>query len=433
MLIKHINNSFFQVSSDNLKIVCDPWIGRMEGTSTWSFPNIGSNKGILNKLKPKLIYISHLHSDHYDESVLRKYKNKDVKIIIKKFPDGRLKQKLKFLGYKNIVEIKPWKSYNFHNFEFTIIPSDESNTSGIKTKIFYDLDTSIIIYDKKNKICFYNNVDNPLSIKSIKKVQKIAKKKYNGIDVACVGPRAASEYPQCFLKINRKKEKKRIIKKTFDRAFKILKILKVKNFIPAGGAFHITGKFSPLQKYVAHPKEKEIELYFKSKKINVLNIDNCGEIKITKNKKFLYSKKSKSITEKDIKYLKSLKSDHEKVKVNLNLSKIFNKAKKRYLFFKNKFKLNFSYQIKFFAYKSLKINKNGNIVKKKYKVFELFPNAKTVKYLLEVHIDERLLYLCLINKSNWNMSMGGSNMMFFRKPNKFIPDISSSLNFLRAK
>ena len=56
MLIKHINNSFFQVSSDNLKIVCDPWIGRMEGTSTWSFPNICSNKGILNVYGVKLKY-----------------------------------------------------------------------------------------------------------------------------------------------------------------------------------------------------------------------------------------------------------------------------------------------------------------------------------------------------------------------------------------
>ena len=37
---------------------------------------------------------------------------------------------------------------------------------------------------------------------------------------------AASEYPHCFLNINRDKEKKRIIKKSIDNAKKKLNILK---------------------------------------------------------------------------------------------------------------------------------------------------------------------------------------------------------------
>ena len=69
MNIKHINNSFFLIKTEATKLVCDPWIGEMENTGTWSFPNLDNNKKILNKIKPDHIYISHLHYDHFDKKI----------------------------------------------------------------------------------------------------------------------------------------------------------------------------------------------------------------------------------------------------------------------------------------------------------------------------------------------------------------------------
>ena len=54
----------------------------------------------------ELLYISHLHCDHFDPKTLGKYKNKNTKIIIKKFKSKRLKNKIKNLGFKNIIEQK---------------------------------------------------------------------------------------------------------------------------------------------------------------------------------------------------------------------------------------------------------------------------------------------------------------------------------------
>ena len=131
---------------------------------------------------------------------------------------------------------------NYKNFEFTIIPCDQSNSA--VDKYDYNLLNRILVYDKISKTCFYNNVDNPLKLKSIRRVRKIAEKKYNKIDIASIGPRSASEYPQCFLGINRKEEKRKIIKKCFKRTYDMLKEIRVKNFIPAGGYYCITGKFN---------------------------------------------------------------------------------------------------------------------------------------------------------------------------------------------
>ncbi|MDA7713984.1 MBL fold metallo-hydrolase [Candidatus Pelagibacter sp.] len=433
MKIKHYNNSFFEISNGSTKIVCDPWLGNMQDSCTWSYPNISSDKNILNKINPKVLYVSHLHSDHYDEKILKNFKNKKILIIIKKFPDERLKKKLSSLGYKNIKEIVPWKSFTFRNFEFTIIPADVSNTSGLKTKIFYDLDSSIIIYDKIKKICFYNNVDNPLSLRSLKKVKRIAKIKYGGIDIVSVAPRSASEYPQCFLEINRMKERKKIIKKCLERAYNVMKTLGSKKLIPAGGSYIIYGKFHSLQNYVAHPELSEIKKFFKKKKINIYDIDNSNSLTLLSKQKITIERNNKKVSEEKLKILFKKKYEYEKIKINTNLNKLFLKAQTKYLSIISKIKMKIDYQIKFFIYDNLKISMSGKIISKIYKKINLAPSVKKTRNTLELHIDKRLLYMCLMNKINWNMAMGGSSILFKRKPNKFIPDISSSLNFLRAK
>ena len=53
-----------------------------------------------------------------------------------------------------------------------------SNSSEKDEQIDYDLDTSIVIKCKKTNKVFYNNVDNPLSISDLKKVNEIIEKDF---------------------------------------------------------------------------------------------------------------------------------------------------------------------------------------------------------------------------------------------------------------
>jgi len=78
MKITHLNNSFFLIESNSTRLVCDPWIGPMEGTALWSYPIITGAEIILNKLQPNYIYISHLHTDHLDRAVLRCFSKKKL-------------------------------------------------------------------------------------------------------------------------------------------------------------------------------------------------------------------------------------------------------------------------------------------------------------------------------------------------------------------
>ena len=93
-----------------------------------------------------------------------------------------------------------------------------------------------------------------------------------------------------------------------------------------------------------------------------------------------------------------------------------------------------SWKINIFLYKNLKIDKNLKILdKKKYsKHYKVSWSKKKINpYNLDLYLDLKLFYKLITNKHNWNMAIGGGLIMFERNPNKFVPDIPFSLNFLR--
>jgi len=98
-------------------------------------------------------------------------------------------------------------------------------------------------------------------------------------------------------------------------------------------------------------------------------------------------------------------------------------------------KINFKHlisQINIYKPKFIFIKKN-NIDFKKSKLLKKYnlnyPNNGK-KYLLDLFLDSKLFLTLLKRKISWNTALSGSLILFKRKPNKFVPDIPFSLNFL---
>ena len=442
MKITHYCNSFISIKCENSTIVCDPWLGKADNNAWLSYPLHKNGSKILNNLNPNYIYISHLHNDHFDPKILKKFNNKDkVKIIIKKFDNKRLKSKITELNFKNIVEIEPWKKVKLNKlFNITIIPQEANTKDNLKTEIKYDLDTSILIQSNVTKELFYNNVDNPLSIKDIIKFRKFIDSNYQKkIDVACLPLGAASEYPQCFININKHKEKIKVINRSVDSTLKKLKILKPKIFFPAGGNYIIYGKFSKVNKYIAQPENYKM-IFNKFSKINIKKfyLEGGGYIESTNNvwkEKILLHEKKSILLKKIERHYSKDKYDYEKINIKNNklIDNLFKKCLKKYLgIMQNKYN-GFNWIINFYLYNNLKIDKSVRIVKncKTIKKYSIKPNIiKKNSPKLDCHLDKKLFYCLLSKKYNWNIALSGSLVLFKRKPNKFIPDIPFSLNFL---
>ena len=81
MKVKYIYSACLEIDCDGFKILTDPWFtdGAYDG-SWYQFPKINPFDFIE---KPDLIYISHIHPDHYDATFL--------KSLIAKFGEGATK------------------------------------------------------------------------------------------------------------------------------------------------------------------------------------------------------------------------------------------------------------------------------------------------------------------------------------------------------
>ena len=100
-----------------------------------------------------------------DFETLRKFKNKNLTFLIKKFKNGTLKKRLSKIS-KRIIEVEPFKKIKLNaDFNIAIIPQILSNSNNLEDNINYDLDTSIIVQSNKEKNNFFNNVDTTIDLK----------------------------------------------------------------------------------------------------------------------------------------------------------------------------------------------------------------------------------------------------------------------------
>jgi hypothetical protein len=443
--IHHITNSFISIESKNSILTCDPWIGKTNDNGWCSYP-IRSLKDIDQKIfKSNFIYISHLHCDHLDFKTLKKFKNKDLTFIIKKFDNGILKKRLKKLTNKKIIELKAFKKKKINkDFTIAIIPQLLSNTSNIQDDIQYDLDTSIIIQSNKDKTIFYNNVDNSLNLNILKKINIFVKKKFKKkIDVFTCGLGAASEFPQTFLNIKRKKEKDYIIKRSLREIKQYINYLRPKIYFPSGGAYTIYGKFHRLNKYVAQPNFFEITKTLKNLNVKIFNLIGGGSIDVCKSKLvFKDSKFNDEIESKNTFISKTKLLDYYYTKKNnlINIKKLnslYERSKINYFRILKKINLLPNWKIKFHIFKKLELNEQCLIDKKKSKIIKTYElNSKNFlkkqKFpLLECYLEYDLFESLLAGNFPWNTSLSGSTIMFKRRPNKFDSNMVFSLNFLK--
>ena len=116
-----------------------------------------------------------------------------------------------------------------------------------------------------------------------------------------------------------------------------------------------------------------------------------------------------------------------------NIVSLFNEAKENYFNRIDKLKVKANWKINFFLYDNLSLNKANKIQNKQKFIYKLSLSDKNYnKFSQELNcfMDVKLFSALLKKDYNWNMSIGGSLIMFERYPEKFFPDVSFSLNFL---
>ena len=166
--------------------------------------------------------ISHAHDDHLDDDFLSKYFNKEMKIIINKFPSPALARRLNKLGFKNLITIDDTIK-KIDNFEVISIFDD---------KITND-DACLVFRDKK--YCIHHGNDNwpIINKKNLIKLKKFSK---NRKIVFASQTNSASGHPLTYPQFrNKKKALTEKIKKMLICGLENAKAIKANFFLPYAG------------------------------------------------------------------------------------------------------------------------------------------------------------------------------------------------------
>ena len=384
------------------------------GNSWIFFPNQIIDKRLFNV---DAVFVSHIHQDHYDPILLRKFQKKNIPIFIL---DGRPGFKSSLRKEKIKVKFIPVKKKTY---------IDKSTWVYGCLHEYNDIDSSLLI--SNNNLSVYHGNDNFITEKTLIPF----KKKVGDVDVACIPFAYINYYPYLLNGISKKLsnlEATRVESLFMNYGIKQTKILKPKITIPFGSnLFHLDDPNCDMNKGVATPvdfvnyakikhkakfntyktmlsgsfclkKDSKIFLYYEHISIKKFNNEL---IKFTNKKKKL-SKKNKSI---------------KKIMINENkLNLIRNKIKK------NKNKLDHYIVVSSKSFKSEKIIinlKSDNVFLKKQTDIP----ANCHYFILE----DNEFNLWLNNKITFEEVLGTRRFRYNRNPNIYRVEINQIYtNFL---
>jgi L-ascorbate metabolism protein UlaG (beta-lactamase superfamily) len=439
MKITHFCNSFIAVKEGKTILACDPWVGTANYGGWLSYPISSGGEELLQRLNPTHLYISHFHSDHLDERLL-KTMDANIPVFIKNFENKRLLRRLASLGLKNIVELPPWESCKIsEEMEIAIVPCDASNADDLEDAIDFDIDTSILIRSLADDTVFFNKVDSPMTLNQHRKVREFVRQTGNGkIDVACLAVGASSEYPQCFLGIDRPSEKKRVVDASLKRFAEEIGELGNEAYFPAGGTYVIPGKFSMLNRYIAQPSGDQLcEVVSSSKDCKLFfDIEGGGSIeKIGDQWVQTEGRLTRFFTrEEAIRAYEGFVYEYadQPILDDAAIDDLFSLARRKYFERLEASSVIPSWKVVFHLYDDLQLDAGGSLQKgmTPLKTLVLSKNDAAVPYELICHLDRRLFTGLLKKNCIWNISLSGSIVIFERTPNVFIPAIPFSLNYL---
>ncbi len=219
------------------------------------------------------LVISHAHDDHIDDYFLNKYFNKDMKIIINKFPSPSLAKRVKQMGFENVILID--KEKNLKEFQVMSVVDERLSND----------DSSLVFRDKK--FCVHHGNDNWFKLRkdNLKRVKNFSK---NRILLYAAQTNSASGHPITYPNLkDRQKLLKDKVKNMLLTGFENTKNLNADYFLPYAGysKAYVKGKkyqeeaFDPTYENLLSLLKKTDKVTNKKKLVNIfpggtLNLKN---------------------------------------------------------------------------------------------------------------------------------------------------------------
>ena len=268
MRVRYIYSACIEIETPDVRILTDPWFTDGAYDGSWhQFPKLEAPLDTLRE--PDLIYISHIHPDHYDPVFLRALFDRFGKkpVLIPAFERNYLALKARHDG----IDVTPTTEAVFGGTNLHIVPNIIPSES--------DIDSALIVNAAGNTVlnlndCIWND-------QHVAQLRGILAGYTEEVDLVAVAYTGAGPYPQTYYDpvqdredLVREAEKKKQV--FFARYRRYCEAFPSKKHLPFAGKYILGGKLAHLNAFRGTADAVEV-LAFDDKAI-VLADGGAGEI-----------------------------------------------------------------------------------------------------------------------------------------------------------
>jgi hypothetical protein len=247
---------------------------------------------------------------------------------------------------------------------------------------------------------------------------------------------AASEYPQCFLGIDRDFERNRIIEQSLTSFEKEITIIAPRFAFPAGGLYSLAGGRTDLNKWLAIPDATVVinRAKIASPTTTTVDLMGAGSLKTQPTEPFITATEGSwefpefNLLRASIFDYETTESTNDDEKCSYEENVVL--ALDTYRRMSAQFVPNLDWSIKINLYHNFEITESGEISNSKID-HTVHLRDDDSSNIITLHMDCRAFIAAINRKLSWNQLISGSHAMIERQPNIFNPDVLFSLNFFR--
>jgi len=238
--VRYIYSACVVIATPDIRILSDPWFTEGVYDGSWfQFPKVDKPIELIGDVD--VIYVSHLHPDHYDAKFLRQYFAAYGKkeVVIAAHTPNHLANKMRVDGFGATILQEPRQ---VGKTRFEILPHKTGSSS--------DIDSALIVKytDAQRTHCVVNSNDIIFDDAMSSELKGAA----GEVDILLCGYTGAGPYPQTYfdfsdaaLAVQAQKKKEAF----FERYRALVKTMEAKVNVPFAGQYILGGKLVQLNDY----------------------------------------------------------------------------------------------------------------------------------------------------------------------------------------
>ena len=250
MRLQFIGNACQIITSTQgaTRLLCDPWINNGAFEGSWCHAGPLPTNSLRHGRDFDLIYLSHIHPDHYDEKFLRTVDRSCPIVIPAEKPMQLLSARVGAMGFTHVIELSDRQSHRHDDLTVTLFAPFQPNRFHERYELPNFIDSAVLVSDGQHSVLDTNdNFPTPAQINRIEE-------EFGVPDLLQILYNSAGFYPQCVddLSIQEKSvERESVLQSCFDKMLDVARSSHSGTVMPFAGDYILGGRLSALNEFLA--------------------------------------------------------------------------------------------------------------------------------------------------------------------------------------